>query len=201
MAGETANYHETRDPFFQSADFAAVSPLATSISIIPILRVPSTSLAFPAGYWQKPGRRWEISMWGRMTTAVTPGNITVELRHQTGAAPTDAGGTILATSAAIVAGASKANVTWRARFVIMARGEGSTFVPTATPLMAYGEFVPEPSSVVFPAANNPCFLPATAPAAVNVDVTLAGTIHVDMKRSGSTAETIQVHDLHVSAMT
>lgn len=200
MAGETQNYHETRDPYFASASFTAVSPITTSISIIPVLRVPATSLAFPAGYWLKPGRRWWVRMFGQMTTVATPGNVTMEIRHQTGT-PTDAGGTILATSALVAAAANKTNITWYLDFIIESRGDATTFVPTATPLFAIGRFAPEPSSVVLPAANNPLYMPATAPAAVNVDATLAGTIHVDMKRSGSTAETIQVHDLSVNAMT
>lgn len=200
MAGETQNYHETRDPYLQAGDFTAVSPISTSISIIPVLRVPATALAFPAGYWLKPGRRWYVRMYGRATTAATPGNITVEIRYQTGT-PTDAGGTILATSAAVAAGASKTNITWYMEFTVESRGDASTFVPTATPLFAIGYFQPEPSSVYLPAANNPMMIPATAPAAVNVDATLAGTIHVDMKRSGSTAETILVHDLVVNSMT
>lgn len=200
MANEGPNYHETRDPYFQSADFTAVSPLTTSISTIPILRVPATNMAFPANYWLKPGRRWSIYMFGRMTTAATPGNITWELRHQTGT-PTDAGGTILATSAAVVGAANKTNISWWARFIIESRGDASTFVPTATPLFGYGIVWPEPSSVIWAAASIPLFLPATAPAAVNVDATLAGTIHVDVKRSGSTAEAITVHDVAVNALT
>lgn len=200
MAGETQNYHETRDPFFAAGDFTAVAPIATSISIIPVLRVPATSLAFPAGYWLKPGRRWLVRMQGKMTTAATPGNVTLEIRHQTGT-PTDAGGTILATSAAVAAAANKTNINWFFEFWIESRGDASTFVPTATPLYCYGMWFPEPSSVILPAANNPLHLPATAAAAVNVDATLAGTIHVDMKRSGSTAEAITVQDLVVNAMT
>jgi len=200
MAGETQNYHETRDPYYISGNFSSVAPLSTSISIIPIARVPSTNLQFPAGYWEKPGRRWEILMWGIFTTAATPGNVTVELRHQTGT-PTDAGGTILATSAAVAAGANKSSITFRARFIVESRADPSTFVPTAAPLWGVGTFEPEPSSVILPAANNPLFLPATTPAAVNVDMTLAGTIHVDMKRSGSTAEAVVVHDLQVNSMT
>jgi hypothetical protein len=44
-------------------------------------------------------------------------------------------------------------------------------------------------------------MPASAPASVNVDTTLASTIHVDVKRSGSTAETITVHDFQVDSLT
>ena len=200
MAGETQNYWETRDPYFQSGDFTATSPIATSVSIIPILRVPATALSFPAAYWEKPGRRWRVTMWGRATTGATPGNLTMEIRHQIGT-PTDAGGTILATSAAVAMGASKSNISWHMEFIIESRGDASTFVPTASPLFAMGLVIFEPSSVILPAANNPFFMPATAPAAVNCDLTLAGTIHVDAKRSGSTAETFQVHDLVVAAQT
>jgi hypothetical protein len=200
MAGETQNYHETRDPYFSSGDFTATAPIATSISIVPILRVSATNLAFPAGYWLKPGRRWLIRMQGKMSTGATPGNVTMEIRHQTGT-PTDAGGTILATSAAVAAGASKTNINWFFECWIESRGDPTTFVPTATPLYAYGFWFPEPSSVLMPAANNPLHMPATNNVAVNVDATLAGTIHVDMKRSGSTAEAITVQDLVVNAMT
>jgi hypothetical protein len=39
MAGETANYHETRNPFKQTGDYASVSPIATSVCILPITTV------------------------------------------------------------------------------------------------------------------------------------------------------------------
>jgi hypothetical protein len=55
--------------------------------------------------------------------------------------------------------------------------------------------------VILAATTNPLFIPATSPAAVNIDGTLAGTIHVDWLRSGSTTETVQVHDLAVNALT
>lgn len=202
MAGETANYHETRDPYFQSGDFGAVSPITTSISMVPILRVPATALAFPAGYWGKPGRRWWIRMFGRITTAATPGNFTFEIRHQTGT-PTDAGGTILATSAATAATASKTAISWFLEAVVESRGDASTFVPTASPLFAYGCLWVDSIALLWSAANanGPLMIPANTPAAVNVDTTLAGTIHIDAKRSGSTAEAITVHDLAVNAMT
>jgi hypothetical protein len=200
MAGEGQNYHETRDPYFASGDFSVITLSTTSLSVVPILRVPATNLVFPANYWLKPGRLWWVHAQGKMTTAATPTNVTLEIRHQTGT-PTDAGGTILATSAAVAAGANKTNINWEFNFWVEARGDASTFVPTATPLYAYGRFETEPSSVILPAANNPLHLPATAAAAVNVDATLAGTIHFDMKRSGSTAETITCQHLVVNALT
>jgi len=203
MAGETQNYHETRDPYFVSTGFTAVSPITTSISLIPILRVPATNLVFPAGYWLKPGRRWLIRMIGQMTTAATPGNMTLEVRHQTGAAPTDAGGTIIATSAATALAANKTNISWELEVWIESRGDPSTFVPTASPLGCYGRFMYDGAGGLFTTTSqNPLLIPATTGVTqTNVDMTLAGTIHVDMKRSGSTAEAVTVQDLAVNAMT
>ena len=199
MAGETQNYHETRDPYFVSADFTAVT-ITTGQSIIPVLRVPATNLAFPAGYWLKPGRRWVVYLYGRMTTGATPGNVTLEIRWQSGA-PTDAGGTILATSGAVAFTGAKTSISWWMRFFVESRGDPSTFVPTATPLFAMGMFQADGVGALVTSPGNPIMIPASAPAAVNIDGTLAGTIRVDAKRSGSTTETIQVHDLIVNSLT
>ena len=54
--------------------------------------------------------------------------------------------------------------------------------------------------MIFPAANNPAFMPATAPAATTVDTTAASGINMQAKRSGSTAEAVQVHDLQFEAL-
>jgi hypothetical protein len=199
MAGETQNYHETRDPYFQSADFAAVT-VTTGQTMIPLLRLPATNLMFPAGYWLKPGRRWHIVMQGKCTTGATPGNFTFSIRHQTGAL-TDGGGTALATSAATAFTLNKTNITWVAHFYIEARGDASTFVPTATPLYAYGVFQADGTGALITSPGNPIMIPASAAAGVNVDATLAGCIHTDVLRSGSTAETITVQDLAVNSMT
>ena len=200
MAGETQNYHETRDPYFGSANFTAVT-VTTGQSIVPVLRVPATNLAFPAGYWLKPGRRWWVRLNGIIVNAATPGNWTFEVHHQTGT-PTDAGGTIIATSAAI-AGAATKTASFVMNVIIESRGDPTTFVPTATPLFCYGDFMTD-GVIGFwtTGSNNPIVLPtATGGTTTNVDATLAGTIHIEAKRSGSTAETITVTDLAVNAMT
>ena len=202
MAGETQNYHETRDPYFQSGNFTSVAPLTTAISLIPILRVPATNLAFPADYWLKPGRRWWIRLNGFLTNAATPGNWTFEVRHQTGAAPTDAGGTIICTSAAIAGAATKV-ASFVMNVIIEARGDASTFVPTASPLFCYGDLITD-GVIGFwtTGANNPIVLPtATGGTATNVDCTLAGHITIQAKRSGSTAEACTVTDIAVNSMT
>lgn len=178
-------YQDTKGPFI-TADDAAVTLSTTSLLLHTI---QYTSL--PANYFSMPGKMLQLWMMGRMTTAVTPGNITVELRYGT----TSNAGTILATTAAVVAGASKTNITWIANFFVRCRSIGAT-----GSLLGWGWFAPEPSSVVFPAANNPAFAPITAPAATAVDTTVASGINLQMKRSGSTAETAQVHDLVFAAL-
>jgi hypothetical protein len=178
-------FQDTKTPFI-TADDASVTLSTTSLLLHTI---QYTSL--PANYFSMPGKMLQLWMLGRMTTAATPGNITVELRFGTASNA----GTILATTAAIAAGASKTNITWVANFFVRCRAIGAT-----GSLFGWGWFAPEPSSVVFPAANNPAFAPATAPAATTVDTTAASGINVQMKRSGSTAETAQVHDLVFAAL-
>ena len=201
MANEGPLYHETRRPHFESGNFTAISPLTTSISMVPVLRVPATNLAFPAGYWLETGKRWWIRVAGILVNAATPGNWTFEVRHQTGT-PTDAGGTIICTSAAI-AGAATKTASFIMNIVIESRGDASTFVPTATPLFCFGDLMTD-GVIGFwtTGSNNPIVMPtATGGTTTNVDATLAGTIHIDAKRSGSTAETATVTDISVNSMT
>lgn len=196
MAGETANYHETRNPYKQTADYAAVTLLTTSLSVLPITTVLiGSSMQFPAGYWDL-GKKVHFRLFGKATTVLTPGNWTLEIRHQTGT-PTDAGGTILATSAATAFTASKTGLPWFMDFTVEARAA----IGTTAPLFAKGWFMSDGTGALITAPGNPIFLPASLPAAVNVDTTLASTIHVDVKRSGSTAETVAVHDFQVNALT
>jgi hypothetical protein len=196
MAGETANYHETRNPYKQTADYGAITLSTTSLSILPITTVLIGSpFQFGPGYWDL-GKKIRVRMFCKVTTVLTPGNFTFEVRYQTGT-PTDAGGTILVTSAATAFTASKTNLPLEIDFSVEARAP----VGTAAALFAKGKVISDGAGALITAPNNPIFMPASAPASVNVDTTLASTIHVDVKRSGSTAETIAVHDFQVDSLT
>lgn len=196
MAGETQNYHETRNPFKQTADYASVSPLTTSISILPITTVLiGSSMQFPAGYWDL-GKKVHFRYFLKLTTAATPGNWTWEIRYQTGT-PTDAGGTILQTSAATAFTASKTNISAFLDFTVEARAA----IGTTAGLFAKGWLIADGTGAIITSPGQPLFIPASAAAATNVDTTLASTIHVDAKRSGSTAETVVVQDFQVNALT
>lgn len=192
-AGEGPYYLETRQPFKQTADFATVTLAATSKNILP---QTGTGFMFPAAYFDL-GKEIRFTLMGKATTGATPGNLTIELRYQAAQPLTDAGGTILATSSAIAMGASKTNISWK----IVGRVHARAGISTAAGLFGWMEFTSNQLSLLIPAANNPLIIPESAPAAVNVDTTLAGGISVQWKRSGSTAETVTVSDLSVESVT
>lgn len=197
MAGETLNYHETRDPTTQTADYTTITLAATSKAIMsPAADLTGSALEFGKGYW-KIGKKWHCRMWGKATTVLTPGNLTIEIRHQAAQPVTDAGGTILATSGAVALAASKTNASWFMDFTVEARGGPGT----AAGLFAKGEFRTDAVTALVASTVQPIFIPATAAVAVNVDTTLAGTINIQWKRSGSTAETVTVQDLQVNSIT
>lgn len=197
MAGEGLNYHETRDPITQTADYSTITLAATSKAIMGITAdLAGSSLEFQQKAYWKIGKKWHCRMFGKATTAATPGNLTMEIRHHTGA-PTDAGGTILATSGAVALAASKTNASWFLDFTVEARGGPGV----AAGLFAKGLFFTDAVTALVASTVQPIFIPATAAAAVNVDTTLAGIVTVQWKRSGSTAETVTVQDLQVNAIT
>jgi len=197
MAGETQNYHETRNPIAQTADYASITGTTTSKSIMSVTAdLPGSSLVYPAGYWQA-GKKWHVRMFIKMTTGATAGNITIEIRMQTGASVTDAGGTIMATSAAVALANAKTAASVFMDFTVESRGA----VGTTTPMFVKGFALTDPTFAVWASTVNPIFIPSNAAAAVNFDTTLAGTVNVQMKNSGANASTYVVQDVQVNSIT
>ena len=181
-------YHDSRPPF-QTGAFAAVAPLSTSVALWPVLG----NSELPTNYWV-PGKRIWVRAFGTMTTGTTPGNLTVEMRL----AQASAGGVIIATSSAIALTASKSNIAWWFEGVYECRANGAS-----GSMFGYGKFIPNQLGLLIPAANNPLILPESGTmAAVSVDTTAAANagISLQMKRSGSTAESVTVHDLAINSM-
>jgi hypothetical protein len=176
-------YWDTREPFI-SADIAAVTLAATNKALYPASNFP----ALGGQYFSRPGKRMRIEMFGRITTALTPGNLTIGLYYGTGA---DANGVLLASSAAQTLIASQTNIAWRMQFDIHCRSIGSTGTLFVCGRCTFGTAV---------IAAGAFLLPATAPVVSGAcDLTAANIISVQALRSGSTAETMQVHDLVVTA--
>ena len=176
-------YQDTREPFV-SVDVASVTLAATIKALYPAAAFP----VLGGQYFARPGKGLRIRMFGRITTAVTPGNGQFDIRYGSGA---DAAGVSLVTSAAFALTASQTNLSWVADFKIVCRSTGATGTLMATGWAKFNEAV----------AAADVFIPASAPVVSGaVDLTAANIISVQFSRSGSTAETMQVHELEVCAL-
>jgi hypothetical protein len=179
-------YNDTREPFL-STDLAAISPLSTAVALY-------TASAFPVlggQYFSRPGKRLRIRLFGRCTSALTPGNMSFAVYYGTGAS---ANGVLLASSGAVAWTASQANMSFTVEVVVACRTTGS-----AGTLFCTGKAHVNVAAIA--STLQPLLIPATAPVVSGAcDLTAALIVSVQMLRSGSTAETAQVHDLEVIAM-
>lgn len=178
-------YLDTRSPF-TAANITSVTLATTDSALYPVANFP----VLGSNYFGWLGKKIKIRMFGQITTGATPGNGTWDIYWGTGA---NANGTILASSAALTLVASQTNISWWIDLDIVCRAFGGSgsgallctgvgFFGTA--VMAAGTFL----------------VPASAPAQVTVDLTAANIVSAQFKRSGSTAETMQVVDMNVIAM-
>lgn len=179
VAAEGIYYQDSKTPF-ATADYSTITLSTTSLMLWPA--AVHTPTAGGAYWWA--GKKMHLRCFGKITTAATPGNLTVEIRYGT----TDNAGSLLATSAALTLVASQTNIAWRFEGYIQCRAVGSG---SAGSLHATGIF--EVGTAVVAAGQ--ALIPASAPAAVGVDTTTASGINIQMKRSGSTAETVTVVDM------
>ena len=142
-------------------------------------------------YWARIGKALRIELFGRMTTGITPGNGSFNVYYGTGA---DANGTILMTGTPVALVASGTNLSWKAVVDVHCRSIGSTGTLFCD---GWAQF---PVGLVLSTVG-PILLPASAPAvSASLDLTAANIISVQYLRSGSTAETMQVHDIKVIAL-
>jgi len=179
-------YQDTREPFI-SVDIPAVTLAATNKALYPVSNFP----VLGGQYFARPGKKLHIVLFGRMTTVLTPGNLTLGVLYGTGA---DANGVVLASSAAVALVASQTNMSWQLDVMVYCRTTGSTGT-----LFATGVFQCNPALIASTA--QPLMIPATAPVVSgSCDLTAANIISLQALRSGSTAETMQVHDMKVVAV-
>lgn len=178
-------YLDTRTPFM-SSDIGAVTLSTTDKALYAAKDFPILG----GGYFGFVGKMITIKMFGRMTTGATPGNITFDIYWGSGA---DATGTILQSSAAVAGVANGTNLSWEAEFDIRCTAIGSSGT-----LFTTGRWMPSVGLVLSTA--QPVLIPASAPATSSaVDLSAASIVSVQVKRSGNTAETMQVHNLIVTA--
>lgn len=179
-------YNDLREPFI-ATDQAAVT-LATTAKA---LYTPSAFPVLGGQYFARVGKKLRIRLFGRITTAATPGNGSFNVYYGTGA---DANGVALMTGAPVALTAAQTNLSWQAEVFVHCRSTGSagTLFCTGTAHFNVG---------VIASTLQPIMLPASAPAvSAACDLTASLIISVQYLRSGSTVETMQVHDLEVTAM-
>lgn len=179
-------YTDLREPFIAS-DIAAVTLAATAKALYPAAAFPSLG----GQYFSRIGKKLRVRAFGRITTAATPGNGSFALYYGTGA---DANGVLLASSAAVALTASQTNLSWEAEFQVHARSLGAAGTLFATGKAHF-------NVGVIASTLQPLMIPASAPVVSGAcDLTAALILSLQFLRSGSTAETMQVHDLEVEAM-
>jgi hypothetical protein len=162
----------------------SVTLAATNKALYPVANIP----AMGKDYWWV-GKKIRIQGYGQMTTAATPGNLTVAVFYGTGA---DANGTSIVASAAQTLIASQTNISWAVDLTIHCRAIGTSGSLLGWGLLDLGAAV---------SAAGGGIMPASAPAAVTVDLTVASNVlSLQALRSGSTAETMQVIDMAVFAL-
>lgn len=176
-------YNDLREPFIAS-DITAVTLATTNKALYPASNFPSLG----GQYFARPGKKVHVRLFGRITTVLTPGNITFGVYYGTGA---DANGVLLASSTAQALTASQTNLSWQADVFVHCRSIGSAGTLFVTGRARFNEAVCAPEILI----------PSSAPVVSGAcDLTAALIISVQAARSGSTAETMQVHDMEVIAL-
>jgi hypothetical protein len=179
-------YNDLREPFV-AADIPAVTLAATNKALYPVSNFPILG----GQYFARIGKKLRIRLFGRITTALTPGNLTFGIYYGTGA---DANGVLLASSAAAALVASQTNLSWELEAHIHCRSLGSAGTLFATGRAHF-------NVAVMAGTVQPVMIPGSAPVVSSAcDLTAANILSVQAARSGSTAETMQVHDMDVTAL-
>lgn len=181
-----AFYNDLRAPFIL-ADIPAVTLAATAKALYPAANFP----VLGGQYFNFPGKRIRIRLFGRMTTGLTPGNGSFDIYYGSGA---DATGVILASSAALALTASGTSLSWAAEIDVHCRSVGATGTLFC---VGWTEF----NVGLLASTLAPMLIPGSLPVVSGAcDLTAANIISVQFKRSGSTGESMQVHDMSVIAL-
>lgn len=176
-------YLDTRLPHI-AVDVASVTLTSSAKALYPVANVP----AMGKDYWTV-GKAVRVEVWGRATSGATPGNLTLQLNYGTGA---DNNGSALAASAATAWTANQTNLSFYACWDVHC-----TAIGTAGALFAMGFAIFNEAML---AAH--LMMPASAPATTgSLDLTVASNVlSVQALRSGSTAETMQLHKVRITSL-
>jgi hypothetical protein len=171
-------YQDSRAPFL-TGDLPSVTLSTTLKSLTPVANIPMLG----SNYFNYVGKALRIRAFGRQTTGTTPGNLTMSAVYGTGG---DNVGTSIFTSA-IVGTASQTNVAFLVDIIIRCRSLGATGSLFGT-------------GIWFITSTGFLLLPFSAPAPATVDLTANNVITLQTARSGTTAESMQLHDIHYESL-
>ncbi len=176
-------YNDIREPFVTVAP-GAVTLAATNKALYTASQFP----VLGGQYFSRPGKKLKIRLFGKVTTAATPGNGLFVVYYGTGA---DANGVALMTGTAAALVASQTNASWEVEVIVTCITTGATGTLFCTGHATFAENVQVAHQL----------LPASAPVvSAACDLTAALIISVQYQRSGSTAETMQVVEMEVTAL-
>jgi hypothetical protein len=144
-------------------------------------------LTFKDAFFNRVGRKMKLRLFGKMTTAATPGNLTISVLFGDGS---DNDGTVLASSAALALTPSQTDLSFLIETDIVCITTGATGTLLCT---GYARF----NNAVVAASLQPVLIPASASAVSGaLDLTSTNAIpSVQAMRSGVTVETMTVMDL------
>ena len=187
LSMDGAFYHDTRSPFIAADPVIDVTMAATDKAMYTASHFP----ALGGQYWTMIGKKMRIRIFGKITTAATPGNITLDIYYGSGA---DANGTILASSAAKALQANQTGLLYmiEVEIVCVSTGSAGTLFCTGWSLWNVAVILSTAQPVLIP--------DSAAVVSAGVDLTAANIISIQSKRSGSTAEHIFTQQMSVVAM-
>ena len=173
---------DTRAPHI-SADAAQITVIATNVALVPVANLPTLG----ANYFSYVGKAVYIRLFGRWSTAATPGTQTFTMLWGNG---TNANGTAIPSSTfAITPAASLTNVPWSWEAIIRCRTMGATGT-----LFYSGNFMFNNSNTAATAAVA-YMLPGAAPGpSASLDLTANNVISPQVLAATSTTNTMTVHD-------
>ena len=176
-------YNDLREPFVTVAP-AAVTLVATAKALYAASQFP----VLGGQYWARVGKKLKIRLFGKITTAATPGNGSFNVYYGTGA---DANGVLLMTGTPLALTAGQTNLSWMLEIYVTCITTGNVGTLFCTGWAKFNEAV----------MAQKILLPASAPAVSGAcDLTAANIISVQFLRSGSTVETMQVVEMEVTAL-
>lgn len=176
-------YNDLRCPF-HNADLSDITLASTAKALYTTANFPILG----GNYWGFVGKRLRIRLFGKITTAATPGNGQWDVYWGSGA---DATGTIISSSTAEALTANQATLSYEMQYTVHCRSVGATGTLFGCGWAIFNESVKAVRQMI----------PASAAAvSTTMDLTTASIVSVQFKRSGSTAEHMWVQDMEVTAL-